>query len=130
MGTLEGDRIARESGTNVSAIWGAIIVVLAIVGLVVIVVGFHELGHFSFGKLFGIRVDEFSIGFGKRLFSRQKGETTYSVRMIPLGGYVKMAGMLNHPREADAGERNFYRAAVPKRLITLRAGVLFNVILA
>jgi len=114
----------------VSTVWSVLVVVAAIIGLVVAVVGFHELGHFTFGKLFGIRVDEFAIGFGKRLFSRQRGETTYSIRAIPLGGYVKMAGMLAHPSEADAGERNFYRASVPKRLVTLLAGIVFNVLLA
>jgi regulator of sigma E protease len=114
----------------VSGLFSVLVLVAAIVGLVVVVVGFHELGHFVCGKLFGIRVDEFAIGFGKRLFSRQRGETIYSIRMIPLGGYVKMAGMLDHPGEADAGERNFYRASVPKRLVTLLAGIVFNVILA
>jgi regulator of sigma E protease len=113
-----------------SGVLSVVVVVVAIVGLVVLVVGFHELGHFVCGKLFGIRVDEFSIGFGKRLFARQRGETTYSIRAIPLGGYVKMAGMLDHPREADAGARNFYRASIPKRLITLLAGIVFNILLA
>ena len=102
---------------------------LAFVAVIVVVISVHEFGHFVFGKVFGIRVDEFAIGFGPRVISRQWGETVYAIRAIPLGGFVRMAGMIGHESEADAGERNFYRASIPKRLITLLAGVTFNVIL-
>lgn len=53
---------------------------------------FHELGHFFFARLFGVRVETFSIGFGPKLFSWKKGDTTYAFSVIPLGGYVKMFG--------------------------------------
>jgi regulator of sigma E protease len=101
---------------------GGIILVLLSVVLV------HEGGHFAMAKLFGVRVDEFSVGFGPRLAKRQKGETTYSLRAIPAGGYVKMAGMLGLAGEADAGPRNFYRASIPKRLVIILAGVVVNFI--
>lgn len=100
--------------------------ILVIFSVVVV----HESGHFLLGKLAGIRVDEFSVGFGPRLASRRRGETTYSLRALPLGGYVRMAGMLGLPGEADAGERNFYRATIPKRFATIAAGILFNFIFA
>jgi len=62
----------------------------------IIVLGFlifvHEAGHFLVAKLFGVRVLVFSFGFGKRLFGFQKGDTDYRVSLIPLGGYVRMAG--------------------------------------
>lgn len=103
---------------------GAIILVLLAVVLV------HEFGHFVFAKWSGIRVDEFAVGFGPRLLARTRGETTYSLRAIPAGGFVKMAGMLGLEGEADAGERNFYRARIPKKLITILAGVIFNFIFA
>lgn len=53
---------------------------------------FHELGHFLFARLFGVRVETFSIGFGPKLFSFKKGDTVYALSLIPLGGYVKMFG--------------------------------------
>ncbi|HEX4580111.1 MAG TPA: RIP metalloprotease [Candidatus Dormibacteraeota bacterium] len=109
---------------NVLEIIGAVILVLLTVVLV------HEGGHFVVGKLSGIRVDEFSVGFGPRLASRRRGETTYSLRAIPAGGYVRMAGMLGLEGEADAGERNFYRASIPRRLATIVAGIVANMLLA
>jgi regulator of sigma E protease len=97
-------------------------IVLVIFAVVVV----HEGGHFLVGKLSGIRVDEFSVGFGPRLLTRKRGETTYSLRLLPLGGFVRMAGMLGLPGEADAGERNFYRASIPRRFATIAAGIVFN----
>jgi regulator of sigma E protease len=109
---------------DVLTVVGAIILVLLTVVLV------HEGGHFLVGKLCGIRVDEFAVGFGPRVAAKTVGETTYSLRIIPAGGYVRMAGMLGLEGEADAGERNFYRATIPKRLITILAGILANMIFA
>jgi regulator of sigma E protease len=69
--------------------------VVALVGFI-IVLGFlifaHEAGHFAMAKLFRVRVLVFSFGFGKRLFGFRKGDTDYRVSLIPLGGYVRMAG--------------------------------------
>src|ERR1700734_413742 len=66
------------------------IIQLAIVlGIMVLV---HEFGHFAVAKLCGIRVEVFSLGFGKRLFGFRRGDTEYQIAAIPLGGYVKMAG--------------------------------------
>ena len=113
---------------------GVILDVLAVVGAVILVlltvVLVHEGGHFVVAKLSGVRVDEFSVGFGPRLASRTWGETAYSVRLIPAGGFVRMAGMLGLEGEADAGERNFYRASIPKRLATILAGIVANMIFA
>jgi regulator of sigma E protease len=109
---------------DVLTVVGAIILVLLSVVLV------HEGGHFLVGKLCGIRVDEFSVGFGPRLAARTVGETTYSLRILPAGGYVRMAGMLGLEGEADAGERNFYRATIPKRLATILAGIVANMVFA
>jgi regulator of sigma E protease len=109
---------------DILAIVGAVILVLLTVVLV------HEGGHFIVGKLCGIRVDEFAVGFGPRIAARKIGETTYSLRIIPAGGFVRMAGMLGLAGEADAGERNFYRASIPKRLATIMAGIVSNMIFA
>ena len=66
-------------------------VILAILffGLLIIV---HELGHFAAAKAFGVRVEEFAVGMGPVLFSRERGETTYSLRAVPFGGFCAMAG--------------------------------------
>lgn len=74
-------------------------------GLLVLV---HELGHFATAKMTGMRVDEFAIGFGPKLVSFQRGETVYSIRAIPLGGFNDIAGMdpSRTTRAAAATARN------------------------
>jgi regulator of sigma E protease len=101
---------------------GAFILVL------VSVITVHEFGHFAVGKLSGIKVEEFAIGFGPKLYSRRIGETLYAIRAIPAGGFVRMAGMLGLTGESDAGERNFYRASRPRRFATVSAGIVVNFI--
>ena len=103
--------------------------ILAFIGIIVVVVGVHEGGHFAVAKWSGIRVDEFSIGFGPRLASRRRGETVYSLRALPLGGFVKMPGM-SALEEEDAGERAFMRARPSRKMATILAGVVMNFILA
>lgn len=81
--------------------------VLFVVGIVVFFFGLlasialHELGHLSFAKLFGVRVPQYMVGFGPTMWSRHRGETEYGVKWIPLGGYIRMIGMLP-PRRDDA----------------------------
>lgn len=67
--------------------------ILAAVFVFSLLIFFHELGHFALAKLAGVQVYEFSIGFGMRLFGFRRGETVYNVRALPLGGFVRMAGM-------------------------------------
>ncbi|MQY06686.1 M50 family metallopeptidase [Actinomadura macrotermitis] len=64
-------------------------------------IALHELGHFSFAKLFRVRTTQFMVGFGPTLWSKRKGETEYGVKWVPLGGYIRMIGMLP-PRKGDA----------------------------
>ncbi len=104
--------------------------IAAVILVLLVVVLVHEGGHFVLAKWAGVRVDEFAFGFGPRLWAHRRGETTYSLRAIPAGGYVKMAGMLGLEGEADAGERNFYRASIPKRMMVILAGIVANMILA
>ena len=98
----------------------------AFILVIVSVITIHEFGHFAVGKLSGIKVEEFSIGFGPKLYSHTIGETLYAVRAIPAGGFVRMAGMLGLAGESDAGERNFYRASRPRRFATVAAGIVAN----
>jgi RIP metalloprotease rseP len=101
-----------------------IIATIFVFGLLVFV---HELGHFITAKLTGMRVDEFAIGFGPRLVSFRYGETVYSIRMVPLGGFNDIAGM--NPDDNDAGDRGYCRKPILSRMIVILAGSAMNVIL-
>lgn len=92
-------------------------------GMLVLV---HELGHFFTAKLTGMRVSEFAIGFGPKLLWKKRGETEYSVRMIPLGGYNKIDGM---DPEEEQDERSFSSKPVWARTLVIAAGSLMNFVL-
>lgn len=96
-----------------------ILVAIAMFGLLIAV---HEFGHFAAAKLFGIRVNEFSIGMGPALWKKEKGETLYSLRVFPVGGYCAMEG-----EDEDSNDpRAFGRAAGWKQFIVLVAGAGMN----
>lgn len=92
-------------------------------GVLIIV---HELGHFTLAKLNGVRVEEFSIGMGPRILSKQGKETRYSLSLFPIGGYVKMMG----EEEAVQDERSFSAKSPLRRISIIIAGVVMNYILA
>ena len=100
-------------------------IILAILafGLLIIV---HELGHFTLAKLNGVRVEEFSIGMGPRIVSKKGKETTYSLSLFPIGGYVKMMG---EDGEVD-DERSFSAKSPLRRISIIIARVVMNYILA
>ncbi|MER5859127.1 MULTISPECIES: M50 family metallopeptidase [Streptomyces] len=134
-----------------------------ILGIVVFAVGllvsiaWHELGHLSTAKLFGIRVPQYMVGFGPTVWSRRKGETEYGIKAVPLGGYIRMIGMFppddqgrvsarsTSPwrgmiedarsaafEELEAGDetRMFYTRKPWKRVIVMFAGPFMNLVLA
>lgn len=88
---------------------------------------FHEVGHYVTAKLIGMRVHEFAIGFGRRLWGFRRGETEYRLNLIPLGGYVRIAGM---EPGAQSEPQGFYSFARWKGAIVLLAGSIMNVVLA
>lgn len=99
---------------------------LTILGLALLIL-VHELGHFLCAKLFGIRVDEFGIGFPPRLLGKKIGETLYSVNLLPLGGFVRLRGETVTP-EALEDSRSFSAASAGARATVVVAGVLMNVV--
>ncbi|MDP4010498.1 MAG: site-2 protease family protein, partial [Candidatus Spechtbacteria bacterium] len=101
-----------------------ILIFIAILGIVVLS---HEFGHFIVAKKAGMRVEEFGFGFPPRLFGFKKGETLYSINLLPVGGFVKIFG-------EDGGERqdpkSFSSNSVFARSLVIVAGVVMNIILA
>lgn len=107
-------------------------VLISIAGFVIVLgvlIFVHEAGHFLVAKLFRVRVLVFSFGFGKRLFGFRKGDTDYRVSLIPLGGYVRMAG--DTPEENVAGNPDEFLSK-PKwqRFLILFAGPFMNIVIA
>jgi membrane-associated protease RseP (regulator of RpoE activity) len=139
-------------------------VLLFILGVVIILIGvalsiaLHEIGHLVPAKLFGVKVTQYMIGFGRTLFSVKRGETEYGVKAIPLGGYISMIGMFPPGKEGGSGRnattgfmqamvqdartssaetvgdgeenRTFYRLAVWKRIIIMFGGPFMNLVIA
>ncbi|MFB7500593.1 RIP metalloprotease [Streptomyces sp. NPDC056161] len=136
---------------------------MMVLGIVVFVVGllfsiaWHELGHLSTAKLFGIRVPQYMVGFGPTIWSRKKGDTEYGIKAIPAGGYIRMIGMFppgedgriaarsTSPwrgmiedarsaafEELEPGDENrlFYTRKPWKRVIVMFAGPFMNLVLA
>ncbi|MTE21256.1 PDZ domain-containing protein [Streptomyces sp. TRM43335] len=137
--------------------------VMTILGIVVFVVGllfsiaWHELGHLSTAKMFGVRVPQYMVGFGPTLWSKKKGETEYGIKAIPLGGYIRMIGMFPPGEDGAIRQRStspfrgmiedaraaafeelqpgdekrlFYTRKPWKRVIVMFAGPFMNLVLA
>src|SRR3954468_7403624 len=103
--------------------------VVAFIFVLGILVFVHEFGHYAVAKLFKVRVEVFSIGFGKRLFGFRRGDTDYRLSAIPLGGYVKMSG--ENPMDERTGDpAEFLSHPRWHRFIIAVAGPLMNILLA
>ncbi|MFT3952058.1 MAG: site-2 protease family protein [Oscillospiraceae bacterium] len=99
-----------------------ILVALLIFGIIILV---HEAGHFVTAKLCGVRVNEFAMGMGPAIFKKKRGETTYSLRAFPIGGYCAMEG-----EDTDStDDRAFGKKSVPKRMAIILAGAFMNIVL-
>jgi len=96
-----------------------------------VLIFFHELGHFTAARFFGVQVDVFSIGFGKKLYSQMIGKTEWSISAIPLGGYVKMKGQDDSDPTQISYDEDSYNVKKPwQRIIILLAGPFANFLLA
>lgn len=103
--------------------------VLALILVLGVMIFVHELGHFLVAKAFGIGVEVFSLGFGKRILGFRRGETDYRVSLLPLGGYVKMVGE-NPDEELSGADDEYLTKPKWQRLLVLVAGPAMNVLLA
>lgn len=102
---------------------------LVFVGTILLLVGFHELGHFLAAKLLRVGVLEFAIGFGPAIWARTRGKTRYSLRLFPLGGFVRLAG--EGPETGDyAPEETYYGRPAWVRFLVGLSGPAFNLALA
>lgn len=110
---------------NIGAIWSSVWPYLLAIFLFGVLIAIHEFGHFSFAKLFKVKVNEFSLGMGPKLISKKKGETTYSLRLFPIGGFVSMEG----EDEDSEDDRAFGKKPAWQRFIIVAAGAILNLIL-
>src|SRR5690606_26373899 len=140
--------------------WLAVVGIVAFAIALLASIALHEVGHLVPAKLFGVKVSQYMVGFGRTLWSRRRGETEYGVKAIPLGGYVRMIGMLppepgdspDKLRSASTGpfqsmiedarraakveiepgdeDRVFYRQPWWKKFLVMLGGPLMNVLIA
>ncbi len=96
-----------------------------------VLIFFHELGHFTAARFFGVQIDVFSIGFGKRIWTKKIGKTEWSLSAIPLGGYVKMKGQDDTDPTRVSYDRDSYNTKKPwQRIVILLAGPFANFLMA
>jgi membrane-associated protease RseP (regulator of RpoE activity) len=107
-----------------------IVTISLIVGLVLTIM-LHEWGHYMAAKRSGMKVTEFFLGFGPRIWSIRRGETEFGIKAIPAGGYCRIVGMTNL-EEVDAADepRTYRQATTGKRLITVLGGIIVNMVIA
>jgi membrane-associated protease RseP (regulator of RpoE activity) len=104
--------------------------IIAFVLALLISVMIHEAGHFVTARHYGMKVTEFFLGFGQRLWSFRRGETEFGIKAIPAGGYCRIVGMSVHePLTEEEKPRAFYIASAPKRLVVLGAGSFLHFVL-
>ena len=104
-----------------SNVWPYLVAILLFLILIII----HEFGHFIAAKLTGVKVNEFAVGFGPKLFKKQYGETLYSFNLVPLGGYCAMEG----EDENSDDKRAFCNKRPIKRFLIVVMGAVFNLLL-
>ncbi len=127
--------LITKLSTIISALWCNLPLLLAAIFGVGFLIAFHELGHLIFAKIFNVYAPSFSIGFGPRLLQFKLGETTYALSLIPLGGYVELAGSEemgqgDQSHAKDTSERSFNAKPYWQKLLIMLGGIGFNLIFA
>lgn len=110
---------------NIATVWSKVWPILVAILFFGLIIGIHELGHFLSAKLFRVKVNEFSLGMGPAIFKKKKGETQYSLRLFPIGGFVSMEG----EDDESEDERAFCKQKWWKKFIIVSAGAIMNLIL-
>lgn len=110
---------------DIATVWNKVWPILVAILFFGLIIGIHELGHFISAKLFGVKVNEFALGMGPAIFKKQKGETKYALRLLPIGGFVSMEG----EDEVSEDERAFCNKKWWKKFIIVAAGAIMNLIL-
>lgn len=110
---------------DIAAIWGKTWPILIAILFFGLIIAIHELGHFLSAKLFKVKVNEFSLGMGPAIFKKKKGDTQYSLRCLPIGGYVSMEGEDSESEDENA----FCKKKWWKKFIIVAAGAIMNLIL-
>jgi membrane-associated protease RseP (regulator of RpoE activity) len=106
-------------------VFGVVAFVVALIASVML----HEAGHFLVARRFGMKITEFFVGFGPKLYSRVRGETEYGIKAIPAGGYVRIIGMTPSEQISPEDEpRAFYRATAGRRIAVLAAGSITHIV--
>ena len=119
------------AGAVAAAVALGVVRTVAVIAAIVAMIMLHELGHFATAKWSGMKVTEYFLGFGPRLWSVRRGETEYGIKAIPAGGYVKIVGMSDLDEVDPADEARTYRAAsFPRRLAVVSAGSLMHFLIA
>jgi RIP metalloprotease RseP len=143
--TLNAGPPAAETEERPNDFTGLILLVLAVLALgvfaswswafivaaIIFMIFMHEMGHFLTAKLTGMKVTEFFIGFGPRIWSFHKGETEYGVKLLPAGAYVRIIGMNNlDPVEPGDEDRAYRVKSYPRKLLVVTAGSLMHFFMA
>lgn len=110
---------------DIGAIWSNVWPYLLAIMLFGVIIGIHEFGHFFFAKLFKVKVNEFALGMGPQIFKKKKGDTVYSLRLFPIGGFVSMEGEDDDSEDEGA----FNNKPAWQRFIIIAAGAILNLIL-
>ena len=135
----EGEPVYETGGLRLAVLVGAFVALGVLAGWlyagivigVVVMIFLHELGHFVTAKWSGMKVTEFFIGFGPRIWSFQRGETEYGLKLLPAGAYVRIVGMNNLDESDPADEPRTYRQqSFPKRLLVVSAGSIMHFVQA
>ena len=117
--------ITLDFSSFISKTWSSVWPYLLAIFLFGIIIDIHEFGHFAVAKLFKVKVNEFALGMGPTLFKKKKGETTYALRLLPIGGFVSMEG----EDESSDDDRAFNNKPAWQRFIIIAAGAMLNLIL-
>ena len=110
---------------DIASLWSSVWPYILAIFLFGVIIAIHEFGHFAFAKLFKVKVNEFSIGMGPKLIKKQKGETLYSLRLFPIGGFCSMEG----EDDDSSDDRAFNNKPAWQRFIIIAAGAILNLIL-